>query len=77
MKPISWVGILLIVLGALVLAIKASTTHGRKKSSMWDRCISPQKLTSEFPFPQYLEGWDWLEGSSCWSWGRGTSHRPD
>ena len=32
---------------------------------MWDRCISPPKLMSEFPFLQYLEDCYWLEGSSC------------
>ena len=56
MKPISWVGILLIVLGALVLAYQGINYRRQKKSSMWDRCISPQKPTSESPFLHYLEG---------------------
>ena len=56
MKPISWVGILLIVVGALVLAYQGINYTRQKKVSMWDRCMSPRKLTSEFPFLQYLEG---------------------
>jgi hypothetical protein len=67
MKPISWVGILLIVLGALVLAYQGINYTRQKKSLMWDRCISSPELTSEFIFLQYLEGSHWLEGSSCWS----------
>ena len=67
MKPITWVGILLIALGVWFSFITVSTTHTRRPSSIWDRCISPQKLTSEFLFLQYLEGWHWLEGSSWWS----------
>ena len=49
----------------------------RKMSSMWDRCMSLRKLTSEFPFLQYSEGWHWLEGSCWWLWERGVSHSSD
>ena len=52
MKPISWIGILLIVLGALALAYQGISYTREKKSSTWDRCTSPQKLTNEFPFLQ-------------------------
>ena len=77
MKPIIWVGILLIVLGALVLAYQGINYTRQKK--VLD--VGSVHLTTEtherIPFLQYLEGWHWLEGSSCWSWGQGTSHSPD
>jgi len=66
MKPISWVGILLIVLGALALAYQGINYTREKKVIDVDRCISPRKLTSEFRFLQYLVGWHWSEGLSCW-----------
>ena len=76
MKPISWVGVLLIVAGALVLAYQG-INYTREKNVL---DVGSVHLTTEtherIPLPPILGG-DWLEGSSCWSWGRGTSHSPD
>src|ERR1700693_4024919 len=76
MKPMIWIGILLIVLGAMVLAYQGINYTREKK--VLD--VGSVHLTAEtherIPLPPILGGLA-LAGSSYWSWGQGPSQSQD
>ena len=77
MKPISWLGILLIVAGALVLAYQGiNYTRQKKVIDVGSLHVTTEDRARIPLFLQYLEAWHWLEGSYCWSWGQRTGHSP-
>ena len=66
MKPVTLVGILLIILGALALAYGGiSYTHQEKVLDIGPIHATREDM-SKFPFLHYSGGWRWLEELPCW-----------
>jgi len=53
MKPISWLGIILFVVGVLVLAYEGIDFTRQKKQPMWVLSISLKKHMNRPPFLRY------------------------
>jgi hypothetical protein len=69
MKPISWIGILLIVLGGLALAYQGFTyTHQEKVLDLGPIHATAEKQDRFHPFSA---GWHWSEELPCLSWEAG------
>ncbi len=64
MKTSSWLGILLVVVGVLLLAYQGIDYTRQKKVAESDRFMSPKKPMSGFRFLRYWEGSPWSVGLS-------------
>jgi hypothetical protein len=70
MKPIVWVGIVLVVLGALALAYQGINYTRQKDVLNLGSIHATTQAQERIPLLRYSECWLWLEDSHCWSWGQ-------